>query len=155
MSHTSYLTAFPQHPSQSCPVCMPVPAKCVSGCRVCQSLMKRVPPSQVSLGRGVGEEGVGGRSSGVKDNRIRGAPCVHYTVTQHSHFLSLPFFFFSLPAHSCRQKTILLRNKSLKLSYPAFSFWRPAKKCSNNKWTLEKSPLTTKGYLNPVTVCIN
>lgn len=68
---------------------------CVSGCRVCQSLMKSVPPSQVSFGRGVGEEGVGGRSSGVKDNRMRRAACVHYTVTLHSRFLSLCFFLLS------------------------------------------------------------
>lgn len=69
----------------------------MSGCRVCQSLMKSVPPSRVSFGRGVGEEGVGGRSSGVKDNRIRRAVYIHYTVTQHSHFLPLPFFS-SLPS---------------------------------------------------------
>lgn len=72
-------------------------AKVVSGCMVCQSLMKHVPLSQVSSGRGVGEEGVGGRSSGVKDNRIKRAVCTHYTVTRHSHFfLSLPLFLSSL-----------------------------------------------------------
>lgn len=47
--------------------------------------MKRIPPSQVSFGRGVGQEG---RSSGVKDNRFGWAVWVHYTVMQYLHFLS-------------------------------------------------------------------
>lgn len=57
----------------------------VSESRVCQSFMKSIPTSQVSFGRGVGQEG---RSSGVKDNRIGWPVWVHYTVTQYLHFLS-------------------------------------------------------------------
>lgn len=62
-----------------------------SECGVCQSFMKSIPLSQVSFGRGVGQEG---RSSGVKDNRIGWLVWVHYTVTQYLHFLS----FLSLSA---------------------------------------------------------
>lgn len=50
--------------------------------------MKSIPPSQVSFGRGVGQEG---RSSGVKDKRIGRPVWVHCTVTQYLHFLSLVF----------------------------------------------------------------
>lgn len=53
--------------------------------RVCQSFMKSIPASQVSFGRGVGQEG---RSSGVKDNRIGWPVWVQYSVTQDLHFLS-------------------------------------------------------------------
>lgn len=47
--------------------------------------MKSIPPSQVSSGRGVGQEG---RSWGVKDNRLGWPVWVHYTVTQDLLFLS-------------------------------------------------------------------
>lgn len=127
--YTSFLTAFLQRLlSQCCPLRMPVVAQCMSGCRVCQSLMKSVPPSQVSFGRGVGEEGVGGRSSGVKDNRIRRAVYVHYTVTQHSHFLPLPFF----SSLSLQTEDNVIEEQIIEMFVPSLSCWRPAKKCTNN-----------------------
>lgn len=118
--------------------------KCVRGCRVCQSLMKSVPQSQVSFRRGVGEEGVGGRSSGVKDNRIRRAACVHYTVTQHSRFLFL--------------STAADRRKHHGGTGPldaALLLWR---QCTNNNISSvsEKFLLNTKGCLDStVSVCKN
>lgn len=74
---------------------------CVSACRMCQSLMKVVPLSQVPFGRGAGEEGGGERSSGVKDNRVRRAQRLHYCNTTPPSLFSLslsPPFAFFLPS---------------------------------------------------------
>lgn len=116
MSRNSYLIACPQQPISV----LPCEYASVSGCRVCQSLMKSVPPSQVSFGRGVGQEGVGGRSSGVKDNRIRRAVCVHFTVTQHSHFLSLPFFFLLSHRPQLQTEDYVVEERNIETFVPSF-----------------------------------
>lgn len=67
------------------------------GCKVCVRLQgvsiinEKHPSVSGFLQERTGRGGSRGRGSGVKDNTIRRAVRVHYTVTHHSRFLSLPF----------------------------------------------------------------
>lgn len=84
---------------------------------MCHSLMKRVPPSQVSFRRGVGQEGVRGRSSGVK--RL-GGQCVQFTVTQHSRCLSLPFFNLLSPCPQLQTEDNAVEEPNTETFKPSF-----------------------------------